>query len=251
MTPWPPERYRQLASSGTSDELMATIEALGPEERRAASAGLDTAIPALADSLREGTWLSPLLVVLLLDGSPRQFLRILARGGHWLAWEVRHHPEQLAVLARVAVSRGATWGAGCVADSGRRHDSHHVVLLDELIVAHDLALPVRSSFWRAWLGTRELAVPRPQRRWQEHYLTACRHPEAFSQLPQEPSLASIIAEALAALHAVEPVDHSRLEAATDEVLSMVRRRDARQFALTWRKALTTWRSRPFGPGRSD
>lgn len=186
MTPRPPERYRQLASSGTSDELMATIEALGPEEQRAASAGLDTAIPALTESLRKGAWLSPLLVVLLLVGSPRQLLRILARGGHWLAWELHHHPEQLAFLARVAVAREA----GCVADSGRRHESHHVVLLDELIVAHDLALPVRSSFWRAWLGTTELAVPRPQRRWQEHYLTACRHPDAFSQLPQEPSLAS-------------------------------------------------------------
>ncbi|RRD50165.1 hypothetical protein [Arachnia propionica] len=226
---WTPEQFRLLGDD--VGRVLQGLRELSDDDRRAAAKGLSKALPSLLGELPPAV-----LMVLAADlgASPAQVVRIIREG---LLGYLMDDPEHWRFVLERFTARGPDWARGLEGRLPRRDvDWFHVLLLDELILAHDLPLPSHPGFWQEWhFGD---VTPKPGRRWQEHFIAACAVPDGLGWRDADASgFLSRLREGMAALRAAEPVDDEALLRALIEVIARGDARGPQRTALIWAEGL--------------
>lgn len=226
---WTPEQFRVLG-----DDVGGALRSLGElsdGDRRAAAKGFGKALSRLLDELPPAV-----LMVLAADlgASPTHVVRIIREG---LLGYLMDDPGHWQFVLERFTAQGPDWAWGLAGRLPRRDvDWFHVLLLDELILAHGLPLPTHPGFWQEWhFGD---VTPKPGRRWQEHFIAACAVPDGLGWRDADASgFLARLREGTAALRAAEPVDEEALLRALIEVIARGDARGPQQTALIWVEGL--------------
>ena len=186
-TPWDRHRFDTfLRAPQNLEGLVAAIDALPPADREAASTALDRELPALRHRLEHEThrdqatdvdpWHRGIVLVTLLDSTPSQVASMVTA---WWVWKLWENEEVFGRVREALLARDRSWVQQLVDAILDRPDvGIHTRLAHPLVVTHNLPLPTQPEYWQLW--AHELAIPRSEQRWEEHFLAACAVPDVLA-----------------------------------------------------------------------
>ncbi len=226
---WPAQQFLALGKdAGTVLERLVELPA---DDRAAAIAGFDKALPRLLDEMPPAALM---VVAADLGASPTQVERIIQQG---LLGYLFDNPQYHQFVLDRFISLGPEWATALERKLPRRDvDWFHAWLLDELVISHDLPLPTHAGFWREW----NLAdvLPKPGRRWQDHFIALCAVPNGLGWPPADASgFLARVRESTAQLRAAEKVDDVALLRALIEVMARGDGPGPQRMALLWAEGL--------------
>lgn len=242
-TPWNQNRLNAfLEAPSTLSGLVAALDALSPADRKDAAKALDHELPALRQRLERaeqhghGTnpWHRGIVLVCLLDSTPEQVASMVTAWWIWGLWEAE---EVFGRVREALLARDRHWVQQLVDAILEQPDvGVHTRLAHPLVVAHDLPLPTQPGYWQLW--AHELAVPRPNQRWEEHFVAACSVPDALAGMSSDRvDYAERVTRAAGILRRLEPTNDPALTRALLQVFARGDRPGAQRMALLWLDAL--------------
>ena len=146
--------------------------------------------------------------------------------------------DTLDALGEALIDRGPAWGQQLVDAylSSRSPRAWVSLILDPIIVTHELPLPTDADYLTDWL--QRWGAPAPGRRWQELFLAACSHPDALGTPMGTRTVAvTHIQHWTPRLRQAEPLDDLAL---TNALLGIIERGDrpqAQSNATVWLEGL--------------
>ena len=244
-TPWDRHRFDTfLRAPQNLEGLVAAIDALPPADRKAASTALERELPALRQRLEHEThrdqatdvdpWHRGIVLVTLLDSTPSQVASMVTA---WWVWKLWENEEVFGRVREALLARDRSWVQQLVDAILDRPDvGIHTRLAHPLVVAHHLPLPTQPGYWQLW--AHELAIPRSEQRWEEHFLTACAVPDVLAGTANgQADYAQHVARAIEILRKLEPTNDPALMRALLRVFARGDRSGAQRMALLWLEAL--------------
>ncbi|RRD06343.1 hypothetical protein EII34_04320 [Arachnia propionica] len=215
--------------------LLEALDAMPQAERAETGAAV---VEALTDHStwhpwHLGDWAVPLLVRL---GATEE--QVLWRPREWpvsvtAGERERYHDEFLAAV----VERGHGFAAEVVAVAeGDPLALRGALDLVELLVHHhDLPLPTRREYWKAWW--RDSSTPKVGRRWQEQFLAACAVRDAMAPFAEPEERMREVEDAAVAVRTAGEVDDAALTGALIAVWERGDRVSSQRAVVQWVQAL--------------
>jgi hypothetical protein len=244
-TPWDRHRFDAFLKAPQDLEgLVAAIDALPPADREAASTALDRELPALRHRLKQeghrdhatdvGPWHRGIVLVTLLDSTPSQVASMVTA---WWVWKLWENEEVFGRVREALLARDRDWTQQLVDAILDRPDvGIHTRLAHPLVVTHNLPLPTQPEYWQLW--AHELAIPRSEQRWEEHFLAACAVPDVLAGTSNgQADYARHVARSAEILRKLEPTNDPALARALLQVFARGDRSGAQRMALLWLEAL--------------
>ena len=223
-----------LTEPESLEGLVAVLDDLTEADRSAIRKSIGKAIPSLRRRLGEGRRSGHLILLTAAVGAtPAQCVTVFSL---WDIWQLMRLPITRDRLLSWLVGNGPEWAGDLIARLLKRRDGAetYAELIDELVLALDLPIPDDPGFLTGW-ATEDNTVPRPGRRWEEHFIPACAAPNALGQYlvaDQRPQVQARIQEAVADLRVTEPTDDDALLLALLQVFERGDNRPSQQFTLT-------------------
>ena len=223
-----------LTEPESLEGLVAVLDDLTEADRSAIRKSIGKAIPSLRRRLGEGRRSGHLILLTAAVGAtPAQCVTVFSL---WDIWQLMRLPITRDRLLSWLVGNGPEWAGDLIARLLKRRDGAetYAELIDELVLALDLPIPDDPGFLTGW-ATEDNTVPRPGRRWEEHFIAACAAPNALGQYlvaDQRPQVQARIQEAVADLRVTEPTDDDALLLALLQVFERGDNRPSQQFTLT-------------------
>ena len=222
-----------LLESKSFKDLVAALDDLTGADRSAIRKAIGKALPSLRQRLgedRRGGHL--ILLTAAVGATPAQCATAFSP---WDIWQLIRLPITRDRLLSWLAGNGPEWAGDLIARLLKRRDGAetYAELIDELVLALDLPIPDDPGFLTGW-ATEDNTVPRPGRRWEEHFIAACAAPNALGQYlvaDQRPQVQARIQEAVADLRVTEPTDDEALLLALLQVFERGDNRPSQQFAL--------------------
>ena len=222
-----------LLESKSFKDLVAALDDLTGADRSAIRKAIGKALPSLRRRLgedRRGGHL--ILLAAAVGATPAQCATTFSP---WDIWQLIRLPITRDRLLSWLAGNGPDWAGDLIARLLKRRDGAetYAELIDELVLALDLPIPDDPGFLTGW-ATEDNTVPRPGRRWEEHFIAACAAPNALGQYlvaDQRPQIQARIQEAVADLRVTEPTDDEALLLALLQVFERGDNRPSQQFAL--------------------
>ena len=222
-----------LTEPESLEGLVAVLDDLTEADRSAIRKSIGKALPSLRRRLGEGRRSGHLILLTAAVGAtPAQCVTVFSL---WDIWQLMRLPITRDRLLSWLVGNGPEWAGDLIARLLKRRDGAetYAELIDELVLALDLPIPDDPGFLTGW-ATEDNTVPRPGRRWEEHFIPACAAPNALGQYlvaDQRPQVQARIQEAVADLRVTEPTDDEALLLALLQVFERGDNRPSQQFAL--------------------
>ena len=222
-----------LLESKSFKDLVVALDDLTEADRSAIRKAIGKALPSLRRRLgedRRGGHL--ILLTAAVGATPAQCATAFSP---WDIWQLIRLPITRDRLLSWLAGNGPDWAGDLIARLLKRRDGAetYAELIDELVLALDLPIPDDPGFLTGW-ATEDNTVPRPGRRWEEHFIAACAAPNALGQYlvaDQRPQVQARIQEAVADLRVTEPTDDEALLLALLQVFERGDNRPSQQFAL--------------------
>ena len=222
-----------LLESKSFKDLVAALDDLTEADRSAIRKAIGKALPSLRRRLgedRRGGHL--ILLTAAVGATPAQCATTFSP---WDIWQLIRLPITRDRLLSWLAGNGPDWAGDLIARLLKHRDGAetYAELIDELVLALDLPIPDDPGFLTGW-ATEDNTVPRPGRRWEEHFIAACAAPNALGQYlvaDQRPQVQARIQEAVADLRVTEPTDDEALLLALLQVFERGDNRPSQQFAL--------------------
>jgi len=222
-----------LLESKSFKDLVAALDALTEADRSAIRKAIGKALPSLRRRMEEDRRSGHLILLAVAVGAtPAQCVTAFSP---WDIWQLIRLPITHDRLLSWLAGNGPDWAGDLIARLLKRRDGAetYAELIDELVLALDLPIPDDPGFLTGW-ATEDNTVPRPGRRWEEHFIAACAAPNALGQYlvaDQRPQVQTRIQEAVADLRVTEPTDDEALLLALLQVFERGDNRPSQQFAL--------------------
>ena len=222
-----------LLESKSFKDLVAALDDLTEADRSAIRKAIGKALPSLRRHVGEGRRSGHLILLTAAVGAtPAQCVTAFSP---WDIWQLIRLPITHDRLLSWLAGNGPDWAGDLIARLLKRRDGAetYAELIDELVLALDLPIPDDPGFLTGW-ATEDNTVPRPGRRWEEHFIAACAAPNALGQYlvaDQRPQVQARIQEAVADLRVTEPTDDEALLLALLQVFERGDNRPSQQFAL--------------------
>ncbi len=222
-----------LLESKSFKDLVVALDDLTEADRSAIRKAIGKALPSLRRRLGEGRRSGHLILLTAAVGAtPAQCATVFSP---WDIWKLMRLPITRDRLLSWLAGNGPEWAGDLIARLLKRRDGAetYAELIDELVLALDLPIPDDPGFLTGW-ATEDNTVPRPGRRWEEHFIAACAAPNALGQYlvaDQRPQVQARIQEAVADLRVTEPTDDEALLLALLQVFERGDNRPSQQFAL--------------------
>ena len=222
-----------LLESTSFKDLVAALDDLTEADRSAIRKAIGKALPSLRRRLGEDRRSGHLILLTAAVGAtPAQCATAFSP---WDIWQLIRLPITRDRLLSWLAGNGPEWAGDLIARLLKRRDGAetYAELIDELVLALDLPIPDDPGFLTGW-ATEDSTVPRPGRRWEEHFIAACAAPNALGQYlvaDQRPQVQARIQEAVADLRVTEPTDDEALLLALLQVFERGDNRPSQQFAL--------------------
>ena len=222
-----------LLESKSFKDLVAALDDLTEADRSAIRKAIGKALPSLRRRLGEDRRRGHLILLTAAVGAtPAQCATTFSP---WDIWQLIRLPITRDRLLSWLAGNGPDWAGDLIARLLKRRDGAetYAELIDELVLALDLPIPDDPGFLTGW-ATEDNTVPRPGRRWEEHFIAACAAPNALGQYlvaDQRPQVQARIQEAVADLRVTEPTDDEALLLALLQVSERGDNRPSQQFAL--------------------
>ena len=222
-----------LLESKSFKDLVAALDDLTEADRSAIRKAIGKALPSLRRRLGEDRRRGHLILLTAAVGAtPAQCATTFSP---WDIWQLIRLPITRDRLLSWLAGNGPDWAGDLIARLLKRRDGAetYAELIDELVLALDLPIPDDPGFLTGW-ATEDNTVPRPGRRWEEHFIAACAAPNALGQYlvaDQRPQVQTRIQEAVADLRVTEPTDDEALLLALLQVFERGDNRPSQQFAL--------------------
>ena len=222
-----------LLESTSFKDLVAALDDLTGADRSAIRKAIGKALPSLRRRLGEDRRRGHLILLTAAVGAtPAQCATTFSP---WDIWQLIRLPITRDRLLSWLAGNGPDWAGDLIARLLKRRDGAetYAELIDELVLALDLPIPDDPGFLTGW-ATEDNTVPRPGRRWEEHFIAACAAPNALGQYlvaDQRPQVQTRIQEAVADLRVTEPTDDEALLLALLQVFERGDNRPSQQFAL--------------------
>ena len=222
-----------LLESKSFKDLVAALDDLTEADRSAIRKAIGKALPSLRRRMgedRRGGHL--ILLTAAVGATPAQCATTFSP---WDIWQLIRLPITRDRLLSWLAGNGPDWAGDLIARLLKHRDGAetYAELIDELVLALDLPIPDDPGFLTGW-ATEDNTVPRPGRRWEEHFIAACAAPNALGQYlvaDQRPQVQARIQEAVADLRVTEPTDDEALLLALLQVFERGDNRPSQQFAL--------------------
>ena len=222
-----------LLESKSFKDLVVALDDLTEADRSAIRKAIGKALPSLRRHVGEGRRSGHLILLTAAVGAtPAQCATAFSP---WDIWQLIRLPITRDRLLSWLAGNGPDWAGDLIARLLKRRDGAetYAELIDELVLALDLPIPDDPGFLTGW-ATEDNTVPRPGRRWEEHFIAACAAPNALGQYlvaDQRPQVQARIQEAVADLRVTEPTDDEALLLALLQVFERGDNRPSQQFAL--------------------
>ena len=222
-----------LLESTSFKDLVAALDDLTEADRSAIRKAIGKALPSLRRRMEEDRRSGHLILLTAAVGAtPAQCVTVFSP---WAIWKLTRLPITRDRLLSWLVDNGPEWAGDLIARLLKRRDGAetYAELIDKLVLALDLPIPDDPGFLTGW-ATEDNTVPRPGRRWEEHFIAACAAPNALGQYlvaDQRPQVQARIQEAVADLRVTEPTDDEALLLALLQVFERGDNRPSQQFAL--------------------
>ena len=222
-----------LLESTSFKDLVVALDDLTEADRSAIRKAIGKALPSLRRRMEEDRRRGHLILLTAAVGAtPAQCVTVFSP---WDIWQLIRLPITRDRLLSWLVGNGPEWAGDLIARLLKRRDGAetYAELIDELVLALDLPIPDNPGFLTGW-ATEDSTVPRPGRRWEEHFIAACAAPNALGQYlvaDQRPQVQARIQEAVADLRVTEPTDDEALLLALLQVFERGDNRPSQQFAL--------------------
>ena len=222
-----------LLESKSFKDLVVALDDLTEADRSAIRKAIGKALPSLRRHVGEGRRSGHLILLTAAVGAtPAQCVTAFSP---WDIWQLIRLPITRDRLLSWLAGNGPDWAGDLIARLLKRRDGAetYAELIDELVLALDLPIPDDPGFLTGW-ATEDNTVPRPGRRWEEHFIAACAAPNALGQYlvaDQRPQVQARIQEAVADLRVTEPTDDEALLLALLQVSERGDNRPSQQFAL--------------------
>ena len=222
-----------LLESTSFKDLVVALDDLTEADRSAIRKAIGKALPSLRRRLGEDRRRGHLILLTAAVGAtPAQCATTFSP---WDIWQLIRLPITRDRLLSWLAGNGPDWAGDLIARLLKRRDGAetYAELIDELVLALDLPIPDDPGFLTGW-ATEDNTVPRPGRRWEEHFIAACAAPNALGQYlvaDQRPQVQARIQEAVADLRVTEPTDDEALLLALLQVFERGDNRPSQQFAL--------------------
>ena len=222
-----------LLESKSFKDLVAALDDLTGADRSAIRKAIGKALPSLRRRMGEDRRRGHLILLTAAVGAtPAQCATTFSP---WDIWQLIRLPITRDRLLSWLAGNGPDWAGDLIARLLKRRDGAetYAELIDELVLALDLPIPDDPGFLTGW-ATEDNTVPRPGRRWEEHFIAACAAPNALGQYlvaDQRPQVQARIQEAVADLRVTEPTDDEALLLALLQVFERGDNRPSQQFAL--------------------
>ena len=222
-----------LLESTSFKDLVAALDDLTEADRSAIRKAIGKALPSLRRRMEEDRRGGHLILLAAAVGAtPAQCATTFSP---WDIWQLIRLPITRDRLLSWLVDNGPDWAGDLIARLLKRRDGAetYAELIDKLVLALDLPIPDDPGFLTGW-ATEDNTVPRPGRRWEEHFIAACAAPNALGQYlvaDQRPQVQARIQEAVADLRVTEPTDDEALLLALLQVFERGDNRPSQQFAL--------------------
>lgn len=222
-----------LLESKSFKDLVAALDDLTEADRSAIRKAIGKALPSLRRRMEEDRRRGHLILLTAAVGAtPAQCATTFSP---WDIWQLIRLPITRDRLLSWLAGNGPDWAGDLIARLLKRRDGAetYAELIDELVLALDLPIPDDPGFLTGW-ATEDNTVPRPGRRWEEHFIAACAAPNALGQYlvaDQRPQVQTRIQEAVADLRVTEPTDDEALLLALLQVFERGDNRPSQQFAL--------------------
>ena len=222
-----------LLESTSFKDLVVALDDLTEADRSAIRKAIGKALPSLRRRMEEDRRRGHLILLTAAVGAaPAQCATTFSP---WDIWQLIRLPITRDRLLSWLVDNGPDWAGDLIARLLKRRDGAetYAELIDKLVLALDLPIPDDPGFLTGW-ATEDNTVPRPGRRWEEHFIAACAAPNALGQYlvaDQRPQVQARIQEAVADLRVTEPTDDEALLLALLQVFERGDNRPSQQFAL--------------------
>ena len=222
-----------LLESTSFKDLVVALDDLTEADRSAIRKAIGKALPSLRRRLGEDRRRGHLILLTAAVGAtPAQCATTFSP---WDIWQLIRLPITRDRLLSWLAGNGPDWAGDLIARLLKRRDGAetYAELIGELVLALDLPIPDDPGFLTGW-ATEDNTVPRPGRRWEEHFIAACAAPNALGQYlvaDQRPQVQARIQEAVADLRVTEPTDDEALLLALLQVFERGDNRPSQQFAL--------------------
>ena len=222
-----------LLESKSFKDLVVALDDLTEADRSAIRKAIGKALPSLRRRMEEDRRRGHLILLTAAVGAtPAQCATAFSP---WDIWQLIRLPITRDRLLSWLAGNGPDWAGDLIARLLKRRDGAetYAELIDKLVLALDLPIPDDPGFLTGW-ATEDNTVPRPGRRWEEHFIAACAAPNALGQYlvaDQRPQVQARIQEAVADLRVTEPTDDEALLLALLQVFERGDNRPSQQFAL--------------------
>ena len=222
-----------LLESTSFKDLVVALDDLTEADSSAIRKAIGKALPSLRRRLGEDRRSGHLILLAAAVGAtPAQCVTAFSP---WDIWQLIRLPITRDRLLSWLAGNGPEWAGDLIARLLKRRDGAetYAELIDELVLALDLPIPDDPGFLTGW-ATEDNTVPRPGRRWEEHFIAACAAPNALGQYlvaDQRPQVQARIQEAVADLRVTEPTDDEALLLALLQVFERGDNRPSQRFAL--------------------
>lgn len=226
---------RLIMASGGPVALLRQLQALSAEDRARLEVVFTEHRDDIIRRLRSSEFKAELAVLMVeLGVSPRQVAETVDA---WFRGFI-DDGDTLDALGEALIGRGPEWGQRLV-DSylGSASSLAWVsLLLDPIIVTHQLPLPSDVRYLSDWLQRQ--GAPAPGRRWQEHFLAVCSHPDAMGT-PMGPraKVLQTLRYGTPILRDAEPLDDVALANALLGIIERGDRPQAQSNATLWLEGL--------------
>ncbi|RRD04390.1 hypothetical protein EII34_10010 [Arachnia propionica] len=236
---------RLVMDAGGPVALLRQLRSLSGEDRARLEATFAEHRDDIVRRLRSSEFKGELAVLMVeLGVTPEQFAETVDA---WFRGFI-DDGDTLDALGEALIDRGPAWGQRLVDAylSSRSPRAWVSLILDPIIITHELPLPSDADYLTDWL--RRWGGPAPGRRWQELFLAACSHPDALGT-PMGPRarLLHWLRHGTSILRRAEPLDDVAL---ADALLGIIERGDrpaAQSNATVWLEGLglveEVWRQR--------